>query len=169
MSSDLKAFILQMQGLCKAKDGHWEWIGAMSQPGATPCMNWRGKTVLVRRALLKLKGIDMNGKRATYKCGNPLCVNPEHIITMTPSELRLRDAEKRPRDVLWRAAISQGRRKNGKLTDEMVAGIRADNRPQRQIAATYGIAQATVSSIRRGVKLVNYLNPIAAHVARRGM
>lgn len=168
MSDDLSAFILQMQGLCKERDGHWEWIGATTSKGATPIMNWRGKSVMVRRTLLRLKGIDVTGKRATYGCNNPRCVNPSHITTATCSQLRRRDAKNRPRDALWRANISKAvRAKRGKLTDQMVAEIRAADGTQRQIAARYGIAQATVSSIRRGVKLVDYTNPINALVAGR--
>jgi len=168
MSDDFSAFVLQMQGLCKERDGHWEWIGSTTKKGATPVMNWRGKPVTVRRTLLRLKGIDLTGKLATYSCTNPSCVNPNHITTATYSQLRLRDAKNRPRDALWRANISKTVRANrGKLTDQMIAEIRIADAPQRQIAARYGIAQATVSAIRRGVKLVNYTNPISALVAGR--
>jgi len=38
-----------------------------------------------------------------------------------------------------------------KLTEDEVLRIRADNRPQRRIAADYGITQAAVSLIKRRI------------------
>jgi hypothetical protein len=41
-----------------------------------------------------------------------------------------------------------GNHGNAKLTDEAVASIRADSRPQRVIAAEYGVAQSLISLIK---------------------
>ena len=54
----------------------WEWRGCMNGP--IPTMKHGGQVANVRRLVLIDSGVPMKGFIATYTCGNPMCVNPEH-------------------------------------------------------------------------------------------
>jgi hypothetical protein len=76
------------------------------------------------------------GKFVCHKCDNRLCVRPDHLYAGTHRE-NMRDMRVRERNIR-------------KLTHEQAARIRADTRPQRQIAADYGVSQSTVWHIKIG-------------------
>jgi hypothetical protein len=77
---------------------------------------------------------------ARHTCDHPWCVNPAHLRDGTQRE-NLQD--------MW----ARGRgRPRAKLTPAQVEAIRADRRPQRQIAAEYGVQQPAISRIKAGVR-----------------
>lgn len=81
-----------------------------------------------------------------HRCDVACCVNPGHLEVGTVRE-NISDMDARGRR-------SEGENHPGaKLTLEQVLAIRADIRPQRVIAAAYGLASHTsVGRIQRGEK-----------------
>jgi hypothetical protein len=79
-----------------------------------------------------------------HRCDNPPCVRPDHLFVGTQIDNCLdRDNKGRTRHGEQHAYA--------KLTERKVRAVRADSRSQRMIAIDYGIAQMTVSDIKRGV------------------
>ena len=67
----------------------WQWHGCMQ--GAIPMMKHDGKVANVRRLVLIERGVPMKGHIATYTCGNPVCVNPEHAARSTRTQMNRRN------------------------------------------------------------------------------
>jgi hypothetical protein len=80
-----------------------------------------------------------------HKCDNVRCVNPNHIV-LGPQRANVAEA-------VERGLIPLGMDRNHTvLTDAEVRAIRIDTRYQRDIAADYGIGQASVSRIKNKVR-----------------
>ena len=87
--------------------------------------------------------------QAAHSCGNGHqgCVNPRHLRWRTPRE---NNADKRLHGTQQRGAQVKG----AKLNEDSVRRIRADlarGKPQRAIAASFGVSQRTVSQIERRI------------------
>ena len=83
--------------------------------------------------------------RACHTCATPACVNPAHLYWG--------DALDNSRDALADGALPLGAdAASAKLTDEQVYAILADTRPQRVIAAEYGVGPTIVWAIRNRKK-----------------
>jgi hypothetical protein len=144
------------------EDGEcWTWQGALQTTSPVPTMNFNGKVSSVRRHILEAKGVEANGRLATYSCGNQLCVNPDHVILITRKKLQQRTAKTLNYQInpLRRKRISEKARQHAKITNEIANQIREASGTQRQIAAQFGVSQATVSVIRRGLTWQDYNNP----------
>ena len=142
----------------------WEWTGAL-QPGApTPVMRYKQRTSQVRRFIALAQGKPLDGKLATCKCRNELCVNPDHVIVVTRKRLQAMVAKERnyATHPARMKKISDAARARGKLTLELALEIREAEGPQREIALRYGITQATVHAIKSGKTWRDYTNPFAA-------
>lgn len=139
----------------------WEWQGAMQATSPVPTMNFNGKVKPVRRHIAEAMNLKVEGKLATYRCGNPLCVHPDHIAVITRKKLQQRIAKefKHHTNPLRLKKLSDKARARGKLTAELAQSIRDAEGTQRQIAAQFGVTQATVSVIKRGVTWRDYTNP----------
>lgn len=140
----------------------WEWTGAVQQATNCPIMRYEGRPQAVRRAIAVELGLQLEGRLASSRCANALCVNPAHVVMLTRKQLQARTA----RVTHLHANLARNRklaakaRQAAKLTEAQVAEIRTiEGMKQRDIAALYGITQATVSAIRRGVKWKDYSNP----------
>lgn len=81
---------------------------------------------------------------AAHSCHNPACINPRHLRWATRLE---NEADKDERGTRPRGE----EHKNTHLSDDDVRAIRADQRPQRAIAKSYGISQTPVSLIKRRI------------------
>jgi len=155
-------FITRLRKRSEEVGDCWEWTGAMQTTTGTPVMNYEGQAQPVRRAIALELGLPLQGKLATCKCINMRCVNPEHVTVVTRAQLQKRTAKANNLNLNQARCrkLAQSARRNSKLTEAKVAEIRAiDGMTQRDIAALYGITQATVSAIRRGVKWKDYSNP----------
>jgi hypothetical protein len=141
----------------------WEWQGALQACGTTPMMRHQSKTISVRRLIMQDQGLEVEGKVATCTCGNHLCVNPEHLELITRKKLTKRVAPMLRRSVsmLRKSKISIMARHRAKLTVEMAEEIRQAEGKQRDIAKRFGVSQATVSVIKRGLAWRDYNNPFA--------
>jgi hypothetical protein len=84
------------------------------------------------------------GTQALHSCDNPCCVNPAHLRAGTCAENMAEKVAK------GRSRAPRGAdRPNAVLTDEQAAAILADPRPYAAIAADYGVAAATIGSLKQ--------------------
>ena len=142
----------------------WNWTGALQGCGCVPTMNYQRKVGSVRRFVLLAQGKAPVGKMlATYTCGNTLCVNPEHTAWVTRKTIQQRNAK----DLGYMTSpvrmkrISDKARQRSKLDLNRALAVRHADGTQRDIAARFGISQATVSKIKRGETWRDYTNPFA--------
>ena len=168
----LQELIAKVKKYAKQDDGDcWRWVGAKQARGQTPAMSWQGKVGNVRRFILVEQGVPMNGYLATTSCGNADCVNPKHMKRITRRKLSessaaaMDAAQKTLRAMRTAHGLRNSGKKSTKLTMELANSIRDDDRPQRIIAADYGITQHTVYSIKRNMIWRDYqitaANPFA--------
>lgn len=139
----------------------WEWTGALQTAAPVPVMNYKQSVMPVRRLIAIERGAVLNGKLATYRCGNQLCVNPDHVILVTRQKLQKRIAAETRYQInpvrMQKLAVMA--RARGKLTMELAQAIRDAEGSQREIAKRFGVSQATVSVIKRGKTWRDYTNP----------
>lgn len=141
----------------------WEWTGALQPNAPTPVMRYGHRTSQVRRFIAQAQGKSLDGKVATCKCRNELCVNPEHVIVVTRKRLQelLAKEHKHQANPVRMKKLADKARLKSKLNPEQVEEIRNADGSQRSIARRYGITQAAVSSIKRGRTWKDYSNPFA--------
>jgi hypothetical protein len=144
----------------------WEWQAALQWNSPVPVINYNGKVAPVRRHIAQyiLKLPLEGGKLATCNCGNKLCVNPAHVVLITRKKLQQRIAKESRHlvnPVRMKKLSDRARAAQAKLTLQQALEIRDAEGKQRDIAARYGITQATVSAIKRGKTWRDYSNPFA--------
>jgi len=80
-----------------------------------------------------------------HKCDTPSCVNPAHLFAGTPA------ANSKDRDAKGRHWVPSGlSHYKSSMSAEKINQIRADKRPQAEVAKEFDISQASVSRIRTG-------------------
>lgn len=125
--------------------GCWIWTGSASRYGL---MVARASGVIrgAHRVSWELhKGPIPAGMNVCHRCDTPLCVNPDHLFLGNDKDNHQDRARK------GRSANRRGERNTlAVLTDAQVLAIRGDGRPQRVIAAEYGVCQQSISDIRAG-------------------
>lgn len=147
----------------------WNWTGAMQACGTTPTMRWFGDTGSVRRFVLLERGPNQPAMLATYNCGNPECVRPEHTSWALRRTVQQRTTDELgyQGDLVRRKKLAEAARKNAKLTMELADQVREAEGVQHEIAARFGISQATVSRLKRNEIWKTYGgNPFAGLGAR---
>ena len=129
----------------------WEWHGCMQ--GAVPMMKHDGKVANVRRWVLLERGWPMTGFIATYNCGNPRCVNPEHTARSTRTQMnrRIMADMNSATNALRSKRIAEAKRETqAKLSRESVEQIRASDDRHEDLAARYGVSKSLIGRVRRG-------------------
>jgi len=129
----------------------WQWHGCMQ--GAIPMMKHGGKVANVRRLVLIERGVPMKGYIATYTCGNPACVNPEHTARSTRTQMNRRNMAEMSgaTNTLRVKRIAEiKRRTSAKLSQADVDQIRASDEKQQDLANRYGVTKSLIGKIRRG-------------------
>lgn len=147
----------------------WNWTGAMQTCGVSPVMRWKGKTNSVRRLIMLERGPNQPSMLATYTCTNPLCVHPEHVAWAIRRTIQRRTTAEQGHqsDLLRCKKLADKARAKAKLTLELAAAVREAEGVQHEIAARFGISQATVSAIKTGKTWRTYgANPFAGLGAR---
>lgn len=140
----------------------WNWTGALQSCGSVPTMRYNKQTGSVRRFVLLDHGVELTKRLATYTCGNELCVNPEHLAPATRKAVQKRTAKTgHLLDPMRCKRVSDKARLRSKLTLDQALAIRYAEGSQDDIAAQFGVSQATVSVIRRGKTWRDYSNPFA--------
>lgn len=159
----------RVRAKCVEDGDCWEWKGAtQTRRRVTPVMKWEGKCRIVRQLLVLAKGIDPTGKVCTYKCGNPLCVNPDHLEVITKRKMGKRvNAMMKPNtNAMFRAKMAKAMRSRSKLTPEMVEQIRNAEGSQYEICERFNVSQQTISDIKRGRTWRDYSNPFTQLMGR---
>lgn len=130
--------------------GCWVWRGGKSHGyGQLRLHDLYGAYPLYahRVAYVAFKGPIENTLFVCHHCDNPYCCNPGHLFVGTQTD-NLRDMSQKGR------ALFGGRNPQSKLTAEAVDEIRrAATSGERQfvLAARFGVSQAQISRIVRGV------------------
>lgn len=159
----MDALVKKIYDRCEEYGDCWDWQGAIQSCGSTPMINYKQRVLSVRRLLAEHQGLNIAGKVVTYKCGNELCVNPEHLQVLTRKKLSQRSTQdlKYHTNPVRMKKLADAARARGKLSIELARQIREASGTQREIAARFGVSQATVSVIVRGVTWREYSNPFA--------
>jgi len=90
------------------------------------------------------RGPVTEGMMVCHTCDNPSCVNPDHLFLGTGLD-NMQDKIAKGRS---RVPIGE-KSPHAKITEEQAQAILADPRPYTVIAEHYGIAAATVGSIKQ--------------------
>lgn len=129
----------------------WEWRGHMN--GSIPTMKHDGQVANVRRLVLIDSGVPMKGFIATYTCGNPKCVNPEHTARSSRAQMNRRimaDMNTATNTLRSKRIAEVKRRTDAKLSQADVEQIRASNDTHQNLAARFGISKSIIGRIKRG-------------------
>lgn len=125
----------------------WLWQRSTDSKGyGLVCKDGKGNQK-VHRVVYELAIGDIpDGMLVLHRCDNRPCCNPFHLFLGTDKDnsddkvLKGRERRLRGEQV-----------HNARLTEADVLAIRADHRTQNEIAKEYGLAQTTVSAIKRRV------------------
>lgn len=167
---DVKAKIMQrhvVEGEC------WEWKSFSVRRGV-PILHHKtvdGRDVAspVRKLVALLWGRNVPAdNKCLPSCGNPRCVNPEHIIVVRQKahlKRAARAAHAAGNSSLRVAKIAQTRReKHAKLDWDKVRAIRDSEDTYAALSATYGVSKTVIGKVKRHEVWVDYAaktNPFA--------
>lgn len=113
----------------------------------------KSPAVRVQRAVWMLRGHDLpNDWCVTSRCGDPRCINPDHLVAMPAAKFAKRAANhvRRGNESLRAMKIAAAWADRRKLTDEQVAEIRVSTKTGPTLAAEYGVSTALVNKIKAG-------------------
>jgi hypothetical protein len=135
-------------------------LEAKSMVTADGCRLWQGTTLSTGYGQISVGGKGRmthvvafeqwvgpvpDGFQVNHLCRNRNCIEPTHLYAGTQRQ-NLADRHRDGTAPLGRPIPSRRR-----FTEAQVSAIREDPRSQSTIAAEYGVAQSTISKIRRGV------------------
>jgi hypothetical protein len=122
----------------------WEWSGGRHGKGYGQFGN---PTTKAHRVAWELyRGPVPDGLHVLHSCDNPPCVNPNHLFLGTNLD-NVNDKVAKGRAKSLRGEASP----SAQISEVIARKIRADPRTQGVIAAEYGLAQTTVSAIKRRI------------------
>jgi len=132
-----------------APDECWLWRGSMNDRGygVLVPIGRRTHQMAHRWVYEQRVGPIPAGHHLHHLCSNPRCVNPDHLVPLTPMDHLRAD--------------------RAKLTPEDVRAIRADKTTSApKLAARYGVIAATIRRVRNGESwrddATHEANPISA-------
>lgn len=126
----------------------WEWIGAVEKDGYG-VFHAVIDGILYKRAhrfswAFHSKSHVPKGMLVCHSCDNPRCVNPAHLWLGTYADNHEDMTRKGRRRIEAKGELAH----KAKLTEDQVKLILIDGRPYAQIAADYGVAGTTITSIK---------------------
>lgn len=71
------------------QDECWPWMGKVDKAGYGRFWAERGLSPIAHRLSVMLSGREIKGAEAHHLCGSKGCVNPGHVVMLTPSQHRL--------------------------------------------------------------------------------
>lgn len=130
-----------------------------------------GQTLLRRRVLEFTAGELKRSELASVTCGNPSCLNPDHIRKASKSTVAL-EVNKRADVQAKRTASNRrtARSRLAKLSIEKAREIRASSEPGKVLAERYGVSDDLISKVRHDkawVETTPFSGLFAANDAKR--
>lgn len=127
-----------------------EWTG-YSRNGS-PQVKLDGRMTTVRRAILILKGTPAHpNEMLSTRCGNPQCVNPDHIIERSIKQhMTHMGRQINHQHPLRIAKLQKAAAARRIIDDEKVLQILNDPRRAQDVADDLGVSKSLVTKIRRG-------------------
>ena len=123
------------------------WTGATVQ-GGRPYLTVNYKRVSVRKLMAMAKGIWRNGDVNPTTCGNPLCVNPDHVASISKTKHMRQLGKLGGTDPKRLAMIQTMSHPNKKLTDAQILDIRRSTETTAAAAKRHGVSAALISRVR---------------------
>lgn len=140
---------LEMHSIPEPNSGCLLWTACCPYHGI---LHYEGsKQPAHRLAWLDARGPIPSGMSVLHKCDTRGCINVDHLFLGTQAD-NTADMVRKGRQSRGekRARLFRGERhNNAKLTDEQVRAIRADCRPETQVAPEYGVTRSVIGMIRR--------------------
>ena len=130
------------------ESGCWIWMGVVSSK--YPRFN---NHLAHRMSYEVFKGSIPEGLCVCHRCDIPLCVNPDHLFLGTVRDNTYDMIVKGRKWIGVSRRKSDGLPSGSKLTPEKVKSIKrmlAEKISQEKIAKMFGVAQGTISFIKRG-------------------
>lgn len=129
--------------------GCWDWRGGFDH--GAPILTFREGGKRVKRSVRALLTTPRPDCRPSANCGNPRCVNPEHVVWLTRRQLMLRQG---PHTLAHRLAIRASKRAQAKKLDlgkarEIRARL-AEGATKGDLAREYGVHRSMVRWIETG-------------------
>lgn len=161
---------LRIDGLTKYVGECMVWIGYLAPPDKRG-YQWRPRLTILhhgkrmcfdarRLRWASVHGWPPPGFVVRMTCGNPLCLNPDHMRLGTRAEVA-RESMRSPLFVIRRTIAN--RKSRGKITLEDARAIRASSEPGKALAERYGVSHQLICAIRKGLAWPDYaLNGLAA-------
>lgn len=138
----------------------WEWQGYCAN--GTPSVSHDGKMISVRRLFTQLLGGQLREGYYVPKCGNKICVNPQHTTYNDPKQHMKKANRNALKSPTRRLKIQLYKRATvAKLTQEKADEIRSSSETSRVLAARYGVDKSIICRIKSGQAWVNLSNPFA--------
>lgn len=123
--------------------GCWLWDGACDGQYGVINVGQRGFTNKAHRVSWRLhRGPIPDGMHVCHKCDVRCCVNPGHLFLGTRQD-NMDDMKRKGRQPKPKNPVTRR-----KLSDRDVVCVRNDPRPQKDIAAAYGIGERHVRKIK---------------------
>lgn len=126
----------------RGPDDCWPWMRGGSKGYGQ--LGIDGGVFYAHRIAMALDDRDPCGLFACHACDNPACCNPSHLFAGTHAD-NMADMIAKSRQDAPRGEAHG----SAKLTEPDIRAIRADPRPNRVIAADYGVSHVNVHYIKR--------------------
>ena len=139
-------FLRRFWGRVDKSQGCWIWTGMRSEKGYGRLIS-DGKRVRAHRVAWELdNGIPVPpGLDVLHRCDTPPCCNPAHLFLGTQAE-NLADRDRKGRAV-YRRGTNNGSARLSEGDVRQIRNLAKNGVQQKDIAARFDIAQATVSLI----------------------
>ena len=155
----------------------WEWQGPVSTPAKNrnsaghPVTRSKGKAVSARRTMYELSGRKIRtGHWISTSCENVRCLNPDHLVQVSPAQQNARLGKKGAFSGATRCAkiAAAQRALRGKITMDDARAIRDSDETTPVLAERYGLSRRRIQLIRKGDTWREYThtNPFAGLMAR---
>jgi hypothetical protein len=137
------------------------WKGAWASEGTTPAIYFDGRSANVRSALWQQMGKKVpHGHTIKAKCGEPACVAPAHLVANNYRAI--------PKTPTAKAITTRSMRARSKLTEDIVAQIRASDDRLIDWAQRLDVSISTISAIRLHKKWVPTNSMFSALIKPQG-